>query len=1814
MSNLINSAAAQGSNKPWYSGNLQLSHTLFRNKTEWYYVIVALFAFGTITNAQPWKQLGMGAGGQIRALYIDDKGNGTSDFYVGSDVAGVWKTGSISNGSLNDFTKYNYEYISNHEIMRFVNKFYRSAYAGLSDYIFTCNQSGIHKIERNATNGNMQKIVDIEESDVSDMHIASLNTVTSSHSLYFVTGDTRLDDDANVKATGVYDFYFTTITPAGDINTPIQGVNFTGLGGQRDVYCLYVNDKGTPDETDDEFLAGTENGLYMFNFGNLNFVTHSVAATLVSPPLNSGAYSVSSITAFTPTQFVVTIYGATSPGIFLFSTTQPYWPENYSNGAVFESSKVANSTIKYSATSNELKGFAKLQRLTSNAGYLVFLTEPDTKFGNPLAKYYTGIYYAEADAGNSYKPKNSWANLEFDNSTNDYGWNNSRPCANINSCVLNTLNRLWVGKSGNFFVTDNIINNAGSVWKQIYTTANTGCTTTIMSYSNRGMVNTVPNAIFPDPFQPTRIFNCNYDRHLNVSNNYGRSFEQVTISNVSPGSSCFWIDDSYIDYSLCNITDPTFSDCFTITNNPYDNQNFSLYTGFAQGYSTKKGVGVAYELNNGSNIITPFGGTVQVNVNAGEVCGDPIKIVFNPALPNDKYCIYNMTFPPTDRHLFKYNVTTFAWDELNLFAGNEDIIDAVITNIGDLVVINGNTNARGVHKFTWVSNVWTYIGTPINANILGVQLEPFLANGKTYLICKATGQTGGNVTVIDANTWTVLPVNVQCGTASMDAFNNLIGDDDRTSCIGISEAAYSIYISTAKGNRTYLYKGSYNPTTGEVLPCWDEITGMPNKIPKYINTNRCTAAKENLYVSMRGLGEWQYCPTPFTLTATNPTCNGGNNGTATAAINCDRYPYNYLWNTSATSSTLINLAAGTYTVTVTDGYGATSTQSITLNSPCCGNIILSQTNFDNATTFGIGTYNLNNNVICKANITINTATINIAGNVSITVPFGFTLTIENGSNLSACTNMWQGIVNQGGTVIVTGSTISDAIIGIENLKNGNGAVNNNIFDKNYTSLSYNNGNYATTKGVSIWGNTFKSGYNLKAPYFGMRSSNFIRLSYVTDITIGDVTKLENTFGVLGNYEADNGIYATTSSLKVYHNKFYGFNLNSNITLDAGNAIKCYTDMGVMWQLGPHTPTIFNALIGDKTITNSGNFFIQCKRAIDLVNQSATIDVNTITNNANTPITEIDFVQSIYVHEGTNFDVAIEKNEFINNDKGISIDILGNVQGAVNIQNQNHFNNFPTNISKESGAIRASDYIANSEGVSYNIFNNKDASLALADQGIHTKGDFGIKITGGYVTIQENSVYLDHITTPTNDVFGVRIENSITPQVTCNLARGESATTTAKKIGMSTAFSYESHFDCNTTDKTQVGMEFLSDCDNSVITGNSFQYHDIGFRLGRGFNGGWTSGIIGDQNFYLDGLVKKTFGNRFEGTNGAGGFTIASMHSENSYAGLQPNLGFRIWLYTQGYFEPKPPYTVDNSQVIDASAFAPSFSPSITQYYSCPSNCQSLNKPKPVDDMEEDVVDVEATDTTAITGALRIQNNSRGANIYNELSIDTMRRDTNIVLSNFYNQRKTANTGKLADAEILVASLFENASSTNQLNTLLQSIVPQYEYEQNSLDILNLIIAKKGIINAANLSNNERQAIEVIASQCPYKGGKAVYKARTMVWLYNPGAKFIDDELCTNGAYFRQTNSENNSSNLYADITVIPNPSNDLVTLYYFTDSKEKGKLKIYNETAQLIKSYPIFAEKNSIELSVQDLISGIYNIQIVFTDRPVQRTKLVVIK
>ncbi|WP_427873899.1 MBG domain-containing protein [Flavobacterium sp. MMS24-S5] len=68
---------------------------------------------------------------------------------------------------------------------------------------------------------------------------------------------------------------------------------------------------------------------------------------------------------------------------------------------------------------------------------------------------------------------------------------------------------------------------------------------------------------------------------------------------------------------------------------------------------------------------------------------------------------------------------------------------------------------------------------------------------------------------------------------------------------------------------------------------------------------------------------------------TDVSCNGGANGTATVAPTGGTPGYTYSWNTTPvqTTATATGLAAGTYTVTVTDFYGCQTTRSFTINQP-----------------------------------------------------------------------------------------------------------------------------------------------------------------------------------------------------------------------------------------------------------------------------------------------------------------------------------------------------------------------------------------------------------------------------------------------------------------------------------------------------------------------------------------------------------------------------------------------------------------------------------------------------------------------------------------------------------------------------------------------------------------------------------------------------------------------------------------------------------------------------------------------------------------
>ncbi len=70
-----------------------------------------------------------------------------------------------------------------------------------------------------------------------------------------------------------------------------------------------------------------------------------------------------------------------------------------------------------------------------------------------------------------------------------------------------------------------------------------------------------------------------------------------------------------------------------------------------------------------------------------------------------------------------------------------------------------------------------------------------------------------------------------------------------------------------------------------------------------------------------------------TLFVQHVNCANGMDGSIGVAATGGTTPYSFIWSSGATSSTASNLAAGTYTVTVTDNGGLTATVSATVNSP-----------------------------------------------------------------------------------------------------------------------------------------------------------------------------------------------------------------------------------------------------------------------------------------------------------------------------------------------------------------------------------------------------------------------------------------------------------------------------------------------------------------------------------------------------------------------------------------------------------------------------------------------------------------------------------------------------------------------------------------------------------------------------------------------------------------------------------------------------------------------------------------------------------------
>jgi hypothetical protein len=193
-----------------------------------------------------------------------------------------------------------------------------------------------------------------------------------------------------------------------------------------------------------------------------------------------------------------------------------------------------------------------------------------------------------------------------------------------------------------------------------------------------------------------------------------------------------------------------------------------------------------------------------------------------------------------------------------------------------------------------------------------------------YTYLWSTGATTKTITGLAPGTYSVTATDIDLGFA--------VG----TITIGASNLGVQVYGSSQicenvpDGTATAVPFGGAPPYTylwsnGAVTP---QITNLVAGTYTVTVTDAagCTAAG-SFVVGFWDEGIW------IMTSGTNVTCFGQNNGTAHVSVMSGTPPYSYIWSTGSTAQDIVNLAPGTYGVTVSDVFGCSNFGTVTITQP-----------------------------------------------------------------------------------------------------------------------------------------------------------------------------------------------------------------------------------------------------------------------------------------------------------------------------------------------------------------------------------------------------------------------------------------------------------------------------------------------------------------------------------------------------------------------------------------------------------------------------------------------------------------------------------------------------------------------------------------------------------------------------------------------------------------------------------------------------------------------------------------------------------------
>ena len=147
---------------------------------------------------------------------------------------------------------------------------------------------------------------------------------------------------------------------------------------------------------------------------------------------------------------------------------------------------------------------------------------------------------------------------------------------------------------------------------------------------------------------------------------------------------------------------------------------------------------------------------------------------------------------------------------------------------------------------------------------------------------------------------------------------NLSGTASNVTCFGAANGAVDIAVSGGEAPYTYVW------SNGETT---EDVTGFaPGAYTVQVVDNRGCSVSQNFTITQPNALNISY-------TQNDVSCFGGNNGSIDLTVTGGTAPYTYSWSSGQAQADIQDLTAGSYTVTVTDGNGCVSTETISIAEP-----------------------------------------------------------------------------------------------------------------------------------------------------------------------------------------------------------------------------------------------------------------------------------------------------------------------------------------------------------------------------------------------------------------------------------------------------------------------------------------------------------------------------------------------------------------------------------------------------------------------------------------------------------------------------------------------------------------------------------------------------------------------------------------------------------------------------------------------------------------------------------------------------------------